>query len=295
MIINKEKKQRNKQKCNILLFCSLLDTCTNKQYRRVNSGGVECSRSSRRGTGLSSASLGSALDSDGQQGHAVVTQKRKLRTPVWARLRNIHISDLTRLFTTPLPRPTRYPRQPITLDIGNIPFTCWHLFLSISSSSLLRVTIMRRFARSLASIGGIESRYNRTEFGSIDRVDSEKWIRRWGLKAKSWRGMFPFRRWLMWNDFFLRVKFLSFPPCLFLPLYKCYQHNNINREIEVLKIILDLNILLIYLVRVVKFFMHRKLFINYNKLNIFYLFNVMLCLKKIIDKENNRMIIREKL
>ncbi|XP_012340003.1 calcium/calmodulin-dependent 3',5'-cyclic nucleotide phosphodiesterase 1 isoform X1 [Apis florea] len=52
---------------------------------KVNSGGVECSRSSRRGTGLSSASLGSALDSDGQQGHAVVTQKRKLRTPVWAR------------------------------------------------------------------------------------------------------------------------------------------------------------------------------------------------------------------
>lgn len=166
MIINKEKKQRNKQKCNILLFCSLLDTCTNKQYRRVNSGGVECSRSSRRGTGLSSASLGSALDSDGQQGHAVVTQKRKLRTPVWARLRNIHISDLTRLFTTPLPRPTRYPRQPITLDIGNIPFTCWHLFLSISSSSLLRVTIMRRFARSLASIGGIEPYPGTTEQNS---------------------------------------------------------------------------------------------------------------------------------
>ncbi|XP_017763730.1 PREDICTED: calcium/calmodulin-dependent 3',5'-cyclic nucleotide phosphodiesterase 1A-like [Eufriesea mexicana] len=52
---------------------------------KVNSGGVECSRSSRRGAGLSSASLGSGLDSDGQQGHAVVTQKRKLRTPVWAR------------------------------------------------------------------------------------------------------------------------------------------------------------------------------------------------------------------
>ncbi|XP_031836503.1 dual specificity calcium/calmodulin-dependent 3',5'-cyclic nucleotide phosphodiesterase 1 isoform X2 [Nomia melanderi] len=52
---------------------------------KVNSGGVECSRSSRRGAGLSSASLGSALDSDGPQGHAVVTQKRKLRTPVWAR------------------------------------------------------------------------------------------------------------------------------------------------------------------------------------------------------------------
>ncbi|XP_034196319.1 dual specificity calcium/calmodulin-dependent 3',5'-cyclic nucleotide phosphodiesterase 1 isoform X1 [Osmia lignaria lignaria] len=52
---------------------------------KVNSGGVECSRSSRRGAGLSSASIGSGLDSDGQQGHAVVTQKRKLRTPVWAR------------------------------------------------------------------------------------------------------------------------------------------------------------------------------------------------------------------
>ncbi|KOX72593.1 Calcium/calmodulin-dependent 3',5'-cyclic nucleotide phosphodiesterase 1C [Melipona quadrifasciata] len=51
---------------------------------KVNSGGVECSRSSRRGASLSSASLGSALDPDGQQGHAVVTQKRKLRTPVWA-------------------------------------------------------------------------------------------------------------------------------------------------------------------------------------------------------------------
>ncbi|XP_076388395.1 dual specificity calcium/calmodulin-dependent 3',5'-cyclic nucleotide phosphodiesterase 1 isoform X2 [Megachile rotundata] len=52
---------------------------------KVNSGGVECSRSSRRGAGLSSASPGSGLDSDGQQGHGVVTQKRKLRTPVWAR------------------------------------------------------------------------------------------------------------------------------------------------------------------------------------------------------------------
>ncbi|XP_076748566.1 dual specificity calcium/calmodulin-dependent 3',5'-cyclic nucleotide phosphodiesterase 1 isoform X2 [Xylocopa sonorina] len=52
---------------------------------KVNSGGVECSRSSRRGAGLSSASLGSGLDSDGPQGHAVVTQKRKLRTPIWAR------------------------------------------------------------------------------------------------------------------------------------------------------------------------------------------------------------------
>ncbi|XP_012242406.1 calcium/calmodulin-dependent 3',5'-cyclic nucleotide phosphodiesterase 1 isoform X2 [Bombus impatiens] len=52
---------------------------------KVNSGGVECTRSSRRGASLSSASLGSGLDSDGQQGHAVVTQKRKLRTPVWAR------------------------------------------------------------------------------------------------------------------------------------------------------------------------------------------------------------------
>ncbi|XP_017886522.1 calcium/calmodulin-dependent 3',5'-cyclic nucleotide phosphodiesterase 1A-like isoform X2 [Ceratina calcarata] len=52
---------------------------------KVNSGGVECSRSSRRGADLSSSSLGSGLDTDGPQGHAVVTQKRKLRTPIWAR------------------------------------------------------------------------------------------------------------------------------------------------------------------------------------------------------------------
>ena len=98
MILNKRKK---KKKCNVLLFCCLLDTCTNKQYRRVNSGGVE--RSSRRGASLSSASLGSALDPDGQQGHAVVTQKRKLRTPVWARLRNIHnFRPHATCFTRPL-------------------------------------------------------------------------------------------------------------------------------------------------------------------------------------------------
>jgi len=59
----------------------------------VSSGGNECTRSSRRGAGLASSSLGGTLDSDGPQGHAVVTQKRKLRTPVWARLRNINISD----------------------------------------------------------------------------------------------------------------------------------------------------------------------------------------------------------
>jgi len=59
----------------------------------VSSGGNECARSSRRGASLASSSLGGTLDSDGPQSHAVVTQKRKLRTPVWARLRNIHISD----------------------------------------------------------------------------------------------------------------------------------------------------------------------------------------------------------
>ncbi|OAD52782.1 Calcium/calmodulin-dependent 3',5'-cyclic nucleotide phosphodiesterase 1C, partial [Eufriesea mexicana] len=75
-----------------------------------------------KGAGLSSASLGSGLDSDGQQGHAVVTQKRKLRTPVWARLRNIHISDLTRLFTPPHTpvnpsRTFRISGEPISPDI----------------------------------------------------------------------------------------------------------------------------------------------------------------------------------
>ncbi|XP_012224652.1 dual specificity calcium/calmodulin-dependent 3',5'-cyclic nucleotide phosphodiesterase 1-like isoform X4 [Linepithema humile] len=52
---------------------------------KVSSGGNECARSSRRGAGLTSSSLGGGLDPDGPQGHAVVTQKRKLRTPVWAR------------------------------------------------------------------------------------------------------------------------------------------------------------------------------------------------------------------
>ncbi|XP_070154343.1 dual specificity calcium/calmodulin-dependent 3',5'-cyclic nucleotide phosphodiesterase 1 isoform X3 [Polyergus mexicanus] len=49
------------------------------------SSGNECARSSRRGAGLTSSSLGGGLEPDGPQGHAVVTQKRKLRTPVWAR------------------------------------------------------------------------------------------------------------------------------------------------------------------------------------------------------------------
>lgn len=59
----------------------------------MSSGGNECARSPRRGAGLTSSSLGGGLEPDGPQGHAVVTQKRKLRTPVWARLRNIHISN----------------------------------------------------------------------------------------------------------------------------------------------------------------------------------------------------------
>ncbi|XP_011253566.1 calcium/calmodulin-dependent 3',5'-cyclic nucleotide phosphodiesterase 1 isoform X3 [Camponotus floridanus] len=52
---------------------------------KVSSGGNECARSSRRGAGLTSSSLRGGLEPDGPQGHAVVTQKRKLRTPVWAR------------------------------------------------------------------------------------------------------------------------------------------------------------------------------------------------------------------
>ncbi|XP_016837636.1 calcium/calmodulin-dependent 3',5'-cyclic nucleotide phosphodiesterase 1 isoform X3 [Nasonia vitripennis] len=49
------------------------------------------SRTSRRATGLTSAPSttspppGGGFDSDGPQSHAVATQKRKLRTPVWAR------------------------------------------------------------------------------------------------------------------------------------------------------------------------------------------------------------------
>ncbi|XP_058808057.1 dual specificity calcium/calmodulin-dependent 3',5'-cyclic nucleotide phosphodiesterase 1-like isoform X3 [Phymastichus coffea] len=49
------------------------------------------SRTSRRATGLTSAPStttpppGGGFDSDGLQSHAVATQKRKLRTPVWAR------------------------------------------------------------------------------------------------------------------------------------------------------------------------------------------------------------------
>ncbi|XP_029161376.1 calcium/calmodulin-dependent 3',5'-cyclic nucleotide phosphodiesterase 1-like isoform X3 [Nylanderia fulva] len=51
---------------------------------KVSSGGNECAQSPRRGAGLTSSSLGGG-EPDGPQGHAVVTQKRKLRTPVWAR------------------------------------------------------------------------------------------------------------------------------------------------------------------------------------------------------------------
>ncbi|XP_024937454.1 calcium/calmodulin-dependent 3',5'-cyclic nucleotide phosphodiesterase 1 isoform X1 [Cephus cinctus] len=52
---------------------------------KVSSGGPECSRSSRRGAGHGTTPLGVGLDTDGAQGHVVATQKRKLRTPVWAR------------------------------------------------------------------------------------------------------------------------------------------------------------------------------------------------------------------
>jgi len=88
-----KKRKEKKKKTVILYYPDLFYTWTNKHYRRVSSGGNECARSSRRGAGLTSSSLGGGLDPDGPQGHAVVTQKRKLRTPVWARLRNIHISD----------------------------------------------------------------------------------------------------------------------------------------------------------------------------------------------------------
>lgn len=96
----KEKERKEKRETLILYYPDLFYTWTNKHYRRVSSGGNECARSSRRGAGLTSSSLGGGLEPDGPQGHAVVTQKRKLRTPVWARLRNIHISSP---LTTPAP------------------------------------------------------------------------------------------------------------------------------------------------------------------------------------------------
>lgn len=123
---------------------------------------------------------------------------------------------------------------------------------------------MRRFCSIISICRGNRNPYP----GSIDRVDSEKWIRRWGLKAKSWRGMFPFRRWLMWNDFFLRVKFLSFPPCLFLPLYKCYQQN-----IRSWNWSFENNIGFKYFSYLFRIRDHRKLF-------IFYLFKRDVMLKK---------------
>ncbi|XP_025992316.1 calcium/calmodulin-dependent 3',5'-cyclic nucleotide phosphodiesterase 1 isoform X5 [Solenopsis invicta] len=71
---------------------------------KVSSGGNECARSSRRGAGLTSSSLGGGLDPDGPQGHAVVTQKRKLRTPVWAR-------DAERVESTATCRPGVHRRR----------------------------------------------------------------------------------------------------------------------------------------------------------------------------------------
>lgn len=109
----KKGKEKKSSKTVILYYPDLFYTWTNKHYRRVSSGGNECARSSRRGAGLTSSSLGGTLDPDGPQGHAVVTQKRKLRTPVWARLRNIHISVTTFVshtfspsFSSPLPFPS---------------------------------------------------------------------------------------------------------------------------------------------------------------------------------------------
>lgn len=104
----------------------------------MSSSGNECARSSRRGAGLTSSSLGGGLDPDGQQGHTVITQKRKLRTPVWARLRNIHISE------TPYDR--IFPRNPLryllsfssslSVDVPpSIPYSCRRRSLSSSLSN----------------------------------------------------------------------------------------------------------------------------------------------------------------
>lgn len=67
---------------------------TNKHYPRVTS-----SRSARRAKGgLTSAPSTTSpppggFDADGTQSQAVATQKRKLRTPVWARLRLLTFSN----------------------------------------------------------------------------------------------------------------------------------------------------------------------------------------------------------
>ncbi|XP_015183306.1 PREDICTED: calcium/calmodulin-dependent 3',5'-cyclic nucleotide phosphodiesterase 1A-like isoform X3 [Polistes dominula] len=77
--ISAELLQRNLQYAARVLEAVFIDET------KVSSGGNECSRSSRRGPVLTSTSLGGSMDPDGPQSHAVVTQKRKLRTPVWER------------------------------------------------------------------------------------------------------------------------------------------------------------------------------------------------------------------
>lgn len=269
MIINKEKKKKKQRKQNksVIFYCSVpyLTLGTNKQYRRVNSGGVECSRSSRRGTGLSSASLGSALDSDGQQGHAVVTQKRKLRTPVWARLRNIHISDLTRLFTTPYHDPPKISKTTCHPRYRQYPF---HVLTSFSLD-LIELVIKGHescvvFARSLASVGGIEILIPDRSTGLI--VKNEYGDGGWKRKADA--ECFPFDdgscetiSFYAWNFFlFLLACFFRFTNVT---------NKILDRKIEVLKIILDLNISRIYLE-----------FVIIVNCSFFIYLNAMLCLKK---------------
>lgn len=146
-----KKRKEKKRETLILYYPDLFYTWTNKHYRRVSSGGNECARSSRRGAGLTSSSLGGS-EPDGPQGHAVVTQKRKLRTPVWARLRNIHISNplmtlrtvrpttrctiflrLFFFFPLPLPPPVhRFSRRPslpcsLSCSLSNDRFAFVHL------------------------------------------------------------------------------------------------------------------------------------------------------------------------
>lgn len=158
----KEKREREKRETLILYYPDLFYTWTNKHYRRVSSGGNECARSSRRGAGLTSSSLGGGLEPDGPQGHAVVTQKRKLRTPVWARLRNIHIS-----ITLTTPAPFAAPHVSSSSDSSFLSFPFLSLPLSFLSPPLptdfpaVRIRAVDALCRPLCRTIGSRSRISR--------------------------------------------------------------------------------------------------------------------------------------
>lgn len=153
----KEKRKKKRERETLILYYpDLFYTWTNKHYRRVSSGGNECARSSRRGAGLTSSSLGGGLEPDGPQGHAVVTQKRKLRTPVWARLRNIHISNP---LTTPAPFvPSHDVPRHLFLRLFFIPFFFLFLLASLPADfPAVRIRAVDALCRALCRTIGSRS------------------------------------------------------------------------------------------------------------------------------------------